>query len=400
MTEVQEQPKQQVRPMVPLMEPAYELHRDELTAPVRRYADSLHAQLGNICRRYEIEGEEMIRKLQDLVSGRKIPLEEIKQLQEIMHKLHQVVETGKIPKEKVDSEEIRIDWEDYKELKVLEGHRDTVTAITVSSDGRIISGSNDATIRTWNSKIGASTKKIEAHVDEDGILQPVEAIIFTSDDNIISAGGDGTIRIWDSKTGEEIKKIEVRDHVKKGEMYAFGDNIVYRDGDSVFLLNPKTGKKLKKLEIPRHRPITFTSDGKVISGYDKTIRVWDLETGKILEELEGHTHGITKLASLPDSKLISAGLDDIARIWDLETGEEVNKIRLHRNLKALAVAPDGKIISGGGVNEEIHVWDPETGKEIKRLIAPSLNVVYVSHDGKIITGGWDRKIRIFGPKND
>ena len=74
--------------------------------------------------------------------------------------------------------------------------------------------------------------------------------------------------------------------------------------------------------------VAFSQDGRrIVSGSeDKTIRVWDAETGKVvLGPLEGHTSLVKSVAFSQDGKLIVSGSKDHSiRVWDAETGKVVS----------------------------------------------------------------------------
>ena len=54
----------------------------------------------------------------------------------------------------------------------------------------------------------------------------------------------------------------------------------------------------------------------------KSIFLWDLQSGARLEEYTGHSHSIESLAISPDGKLLaSASEDETIRIWDIKSGE-------------------------------------------------------------------------------
>ena len=70
--------------------------------------------------------------------------------------------------------------------------------------------------------------------------------------------------------------------------------------------------------------VAYSPDGRhIVSGsYDKTIRIWDAETGAAVgNPLEGHTDGVYSVAYSPDGRhIVSGSYDKTIRIWNAETG--------------------------------------------------------------------------------
>ncbi len=94
-------------------------------------------------------------------------------------------------------------------------------------------------------------------------------------------------------------------------------------------------------------------------GYDSVIRVWSLETGKVIHELEGPPEGSWSIAWAPDGKrLASGGEDGIVRIWDRDSGREQLSLKGHAGpVTSLAFTPDGKRLLSGSTDTTILVWD-------------------------------------------
>ena len=60
---------------------------------------------------------------------------------------------------------------------------------------------------------------------------------------------------------------------------------------------------------------------------DRTLKIWQLDTGECLKVLKGHSDRVRSVVFTPDgSKLISGSSDGTIRIWDAETGESLQEI--------------------------------------------------------------------------
>ena len=135
-----------------------------------------------------------------------------------------------------------------------------------------------------------------------------------------------------------------------------------------------------------------TPDGKtlIVGSWGGTVRIFDLEGGKLLKTIAGLSSGQRGLAAAPDGKTFATGAQDrLVRIWDLESGKALRTFDGYSGrIMAVAFSPDGKALASAGGNfgkaGELKIWDLATAKE-RASVAPfaqDLWDVAWSPDGK------------------
>jgi len=171
----------------------------------------------------------------------------------------------------------------------------------------------------------------------------------------------------------------------------------------------ETGACLRTLEGHRDwvNSVSVSPDGRrAVSGSaDKTLRVWDLETGACLRTLEGHAHTVNSVSVSPDGRrAVSASFDKTLRVWDLETGQCLATLEGHAEwVWSVSVSPDGRrAVSGAGTlsrrDNTLRVWDLETGACLRTLEGHRIfvNSVSVSPDGRrAVSASADRTLRVW-----
>ena len=88
--------------------------------------------------------------------------------------------------------------------------------------------------------------------------------------------------------------------------------------------------------------VCFSPDGKqVLTGsWDKTVRLWDVESGKELRRLEGHSDKVDSVCFSPDGKqLLTGSWDKTARLWDPKSGKELPVSKGIQTRWTLSVSP-------------------------------------------------------------
>ncbi len=172
---------------------------------------------------------------------------------------------------------------------------------------------------------------------------------------------------------------------------------------TIQLWNPNTGKLLNTLNghSDAVTAVAISRNGQLLASAsdDKTIKLWNLQTGQLVRTLKGHSDGVTSLAITPDGRLASGSKDKTIKLWNLQTGQLVRTLNGKAGaVLSLAISPDGQMLASGSgdnnwpalaENSAVQLWDLKTGKliptlfEKQRYLFP-VNAVAFSPDGQSI----------------
>lgn len=294
-------------------------------------------------------------------------------------------------------------------ILTIPGHSGCVNSVSFSRDGdRILSSSHDTTLKLWDTSTGRLIQEFKGHssyVTSVGFL-------VGDDGRIVAGSADGTVRLWDSRTGRLTQTFGGHGSITSLALDDHG-GILFGTVDGALKLLDADKGLVRAIQWPSHRvlSVAYSPDGtKVLSGGDdKTLRLWDAETGRLLCVFEGHTDAVRSVAFSPDgTRVLSGGDDGTLRLWQVQLRNDVTTIDKRQPIRAfksglerinsVAFSADGILLSAGSPKEElepalVQLWNADTGELIRTIQGAyeiRIKSITFSPDGtRILSGGFD-----------
>lgn len=238
---------------------------------------------------------------------------------------------------------------------ILRSHDDHVITCLKFDGFRVVSGSDDCTLKVWCALTGKLLHTLVGHTGGVWASQ-------LKDNIVISGSTDRSVRVWNIDTGECIHVLT--GHTSTVRCLALHSNIVISGSrDSLLRVwNIETGQCLQILRghVAAVRCVCF--DGKyVVSGsYDFTIRVWNPFENKCLHVLEGHSNRVYSLLFEGD-RIVSGSLDTTIIVWNVHTGSIIHKLIGHHSLTS-GMQIKGDILVSGNADSTVKIWSLKTGE--------------------------------------
>ncbi|ANW19458.1 hypothetical protein I3J09_15320 [Streptomyces clavuligerus] len=241
------------------------------------------------------------------------------------------------------------------------GHIGAVVSVSAVRD-LVVSGGEDGVVRLWNSSTGRLLRAHHAHTGW------VFATVLSADGLVLaSAGDDGAIRLWRTDTGDPIGVL------------------------------PGHNRRVRSLAFSPSGPI-------LISGAeDGAVHVWDTDRLVLVRSMRTVGTPVWSVAVGGDSHsfVAVAGEDEFVRLFDLRTGRLLDEHAAHRGwVRSVAFAPESSVLVSGSGDRSVIVWDTAEGRltlvrQIAGLKARVRAVALTPHADIIVAATEEPRIQAF-----
>jgi eukaryotic-like serine/threonine-protein kinase len=282
------------------------------------------------------------------------------------------------------------DLTDDQAFRARRAHFGFLIGLALSPDGRrLASAGFDGTIHLWN----ADT--LRDLPGPRGVPAAANTVAFSPDGTLLAARGpDRALKLWDVATGREVRTLGGPGAVLRAVAFSpdgrrlaadTRDNVFAQGAGEIAVWDVATGQKVVTLH---GRSVAFSPDGRRLAfGKGNAVTVHDLDAGRDVLTLEGHTAEVLAVAFDADGgRIASGGRDRAVRVWDAAAGQSLRELRGHTgSVWGLAFHPGGRRLASASMDSvqggkgEVILWEPDTGRAVLSL--PGNVAVAFSADG-------------------
>ncbi len=302
------------------------------------------------------------------------------------------------------------------DLEQLITGEDAVNSACFSPDGKFVATTSAAgNVRLWDfqakREVGSGPHGT-APAFKSGSGQAWSTVFAPNGAYLVTVGGSDA-RLWRRSDGSETIRLGPQGAVAAAHFSPNGKRVVTASWDNAARIwDVETGRLERELQGHTEyvNDAIFSLDGSRVltSSDDKTAILWDAETGKAICRFKGHTQRIRSASLLCASpsgrvqKVVTASDDTTIRIWD-SNGMLLRELKGHTKAVLDAdFSPDGKYVISGGDDNRAILWDAQQGVIVRSLNGHTAGVTSVAFSPdarRAITGSRENSVKVWELKS-
>jgi WD40 repeat protein len=278
-----------------------------------------------------------------------------------------------------------------RHIAVLGNHEHDVTRVLFSPDGRWIAWRASVEVHVCQAATAKEVAVLRGHTSE------VIDFVFSPDSSLLATGSkhpDNTARLWDVATGKQLAVLTGHKNAVMSYFRPDGRHLITTSLDQTARIWDVTrflpGKRASS--VPYNKPVSSSEAGlvAVLRGHtgaltdisfstdctrlvtaseDRTLRLWDAESGELIAVLRGHTGAVRSVTFVGGGRLLVSLADDQTyRVWDVGLAERTGLLRGHTSfVYDVAFRPDGAQVASAAWDHTVRLWEPLAGRQTALL---------------------------------
>ncbi|XP_048136057.1 autophagy-related protein 16 isoform X1 [Rhodamnia argentea] len=256
------------------------------------------------------------------------------------------------------------------------------------NSGRLISGGQDRAVKMWDTRTGSLSRTLY------GCLGSVLDLTLTHDNrSVIAASSSNNLYVWDVNSGRVQHTLTGHtDKVCAVDVSKFsGRHVVSAAYDrTIKIWDLQRGYCSNTIIFPSNcNALSFSVDGLTIcSGHvDGNLRLWDIQTGKLLSEVAAHALAITSIClSRNGNVVLTSGRDNLHNLFDMRSLEVCGTLRATGNRVASnwsrsCISPDDSYVAAGSADGAVYIWSISKADIVSTLKEHTAPVLCCSWSG-------------------
>ncbi|CAK4030952.1 Periodic tryptophan 2 [Lecanosticta acicola] len=252
----------------------------------------------------------------------------------------------------------------FSEIHKLSISASNVDTVSINQSGEWLAFGSSALgqLLVWEWQSESYILKQQGHFDS------MNALTYSpSGDKIITCADDGKIKVWDTTSGfcivtftEHTSGVTACEFAKRGNvLFTASLDGSIRAFDLIRYRCFRTFTAPKRLSFSS---IAVDPSGEVVAAGsldDFDIHIWSVQTGQLLDQLNGHEGPVSSLAFAPNGgNLVSGSWDNTVRIWSVFGRTQTSEpIQLQADVLAVSVRPDGRQIAASTLDGQLTFWN-------------------------------------------
>uniref|UniRef100_A0A7C8ZQL1 Uncharacterized protein n=1 Tax=Opuntia streptacantha TaxID=393608 RepID=A0A7C8ZQL1_OPUST len=251
-----------------------------------------------------------------------------------------------------------------------------VTTLDWNGEGTLLAtGSYDGQARIWNIN-GDLKSTLSRHKG------PIFSLKWNKKgDYLLTGSCDKTAIVWDVKSEEPKQQFEFHSGPTLDVDWRNNNSFATSSTDNMIYVC-KVGENRPVKTFAGHQGevncVKWNPTGSLLASCsdDNTAKIWSMKQDVYVHDLKEHSKEIYTIrwsptgaeTNNPNQQLVlaSASFDSTVKIWDVELGKILHNLNGHREaVYSVAFSPSGEYLASGSLDKCVHIWSLKEGKIVK-----------------------------------